>query len=169
MIECSPEFACRSSAIARLGRSHCQVEMVVGIARVILNRALEIIGRTFLPATLSHNSEVVVNLGKWQTLGDELKGGFSFGEISVSVGGESQIEVCLASNGAGGRGNSRLSGRLVHLTERGNCRFVSMLRVVGFAKREPCLRVIGIEPRRIPIALDFFIGGRRQRAANIVL
>src|ERR1019366_6362600 len=103
MIECGPEFACRSSAITRLGQSHCQVEVVVGVARVILNRALEIIGRTFLPATLSDNSKVVVNLGKRQTRCNELKGGFRFGEVSVSVGGQSEIEVCLASDGTGGR------------------------------------------------------------------
>src|SRR5260221_6395860 len=101
MIECGAQFACRAGAIASLGKSHSQVEMIVRVAGIVLNRSLEIFGCFFLAAAGGDNSEVVVYLGQRQAGGDELKGGFGFREVSVSVGSETEIEICLASDCAG--------------------------------------------------------------------
>src|SRR5258706_1688407 len=96
MIERGAQFAGRGGAIASLGKSHSQVEMIVRVAGIVLNRSLEIFGCFFLAAAGGDNSEVVVYLGQRQAGGDELKGGFGFREGSVSEGGETRIENLLA-------------------------------------------------------------------------
>src|SRR5258706_1122635 len=101
MIERGAQFAGRGGAIASLGKSYAQGEMIVRVAGIVLNRSLEIFGCFFLAAAGGDNSEVVVYLGQRQAGGDELKGGFGFREVSVSVGGETEIEICLASDCAG--------------------------------------------------------------------
>src|SRR5258708_15856093 len=98
MIERGVKFTGRAGAIASLRKSHSQVEMIVRVAGIVLNRSLEIFGCFFLAAAGGDNSEVVVYLGQRQAGGDELKGGFRFLEGSVSERGETQIESLLAGN-----------------------------------------------------------------------
>src|SRR5258707_11871460 len=101
MIERGAQVAGRGGAIASLGKSHSQVEMIVRVAGIVLNRSLEIFGCFFLAAAGGDNSEVVVYLGQRQAGGDELKSGFRFCEVSGSVGSGTQIENFLASGCAG--------------------------------------------------------------------
>src|SRR5258708_25004975 len=101
MIERGVKFTGRAGAIASLRKSHSQVEVILRVAGIVLNRSLEIFGCFFLAAAGGDNSEVVVYLGQRQAGGDELKGGFGFCEVSVSVGGETEVEICLASDCAG--------------------------------------------------------------------
>jgi len=98
------QFAGRGGSIAGLGETDCEVEVIVGVAGVVLDGALEIIGGLFLAAAGGDDSQVVIDFGERQARGDELEGGFGFGEVAVSVGGESEIEIGLASDG-GGTGN----------------------------------------------------------------
>src|SRR5260221_9190684 len=98
MIERGAQFAGRGGAIASLGKSHSQVEMIVRVAGIVLNRSLEIFGCFFLAAAGGDNSEGVVYLGQRQAGGDELKSGFGFREGSLSVGSATEIEICLASD-----------------------------------------------------------------------
>jgi len=44
------QFAGRGGAIARLVESDCEVEVIVGVAGVVLDGALEIVGGLFLAA-----------------------------------------------------------------------------------------------------------------------
>src|ERR1039458_4731900 len=94
MIERRVQFACRAGAIASLGKSHSHVEVIVRIAGIVLNCSLEIVDGLLLAAAGSDHSEVVIDLGQRQARGDELKGALGFCEVSVSVGGETEIEVC---------------------------------------------------------------------------
>src|SRR5258706_9773324 len=101
MIERGAQFAGRGGAIASLGKSHSQVEMIVRVAGIVLNRSLEIFGCFFLAAAGGDNSEVVVYLGQRQAGGDEVKGGFWFPQVSGDEGGEAAIETFLARSCAG--------------------------------------------------------------------
>src|SRR5208282_5134659 len=159
-IERRVQFAGRAGAIASLGKSHSQVKVIVGVAGIVLNRSLEIIGgrlRTVTTAGGDH-SKVVVHLGQRQALGDERKGAFRFREVPVSVGGETEVEICLAGD----------LGRTLHLTQRRDRRFVSALRVVGLAQFQPGLSIVRIEADRFAIALYFFFSGCSQHAAYVV-
>ena len=74
--------------------------MIVRVARIVLNRLLEIFSGRLraVAAAGGDHSEVVVDFGQRQARGYELKGAFGFREVSVSVGGETEIEICLASD-----------------------------------------------------------------------
>src|ERR1700722_1122621 len=63
MVERGSQFACCTGAIPRLAEGDTQVEVIVGIARIILNRLFEIVGSALLTAVRGHDSEVVVDLG----------------------------------------------------------------------------------------------------------
>ncbi len=158
-IEGGVQFAGRGGAIARLVESDCEVEVIVGVAGVVLDGALEIVGGLFLAAAGGDDSQVVIDLGEGQARGYELEGGFGFCEVAVSVGGETEIEIGLAGDG-GGTGN---------LAEGGDRRFVRVLVVVGLAQFHPGSRVSGIEAGGFAVAPNFFFSGRRQQAANEVL
>ena len=97
-IESRVQFAGRAGAIASLGKSDCQIEVIVGVAGIVLNRSLEIFDGFFLAAAGGDHSKVVIDLGQRQARGDELKGVFGFREVSMSVGGEAEIEICLAGD-----------------------------------------------------------------------
>ena len=97
-IERGAQFAGRSGAIASLGQSHSQVEVIVRVARIVLNRALEIVGGLFLAAAGGDHSEIVVDLGQRQARGDELEGAFGFLEVSMSVAAQAEIEIGLAGD-----------------------------------------------------------------------
>src|SRR5437660_246811 len=98
LIERGAQFACRADAIAGLGKSYSHVEVIVGIAGIVLNCSLEILSGFFLAAAGGDHAEVVVDLGQRQACGYKLKGAFRFCEVSMRVGGESEIEICFASD-----------------------------------------------------------------------
>jgi len=75
--------------------------VIVGVAGVVLDGALEIVGGLFLAAAGATTSQVVIDLGEGQARGYELEGGFGFCEVAVSVGGETEIEIGLAGDGGG--------------------------------------------------------------------
>jgi len=54
----------RGGAIARLVESDCEVEVIVGVAGVVLDGALEIVGGLFLAAAGGDDSQVVIDLGE---------------------------------------------------------------------------------------------------------
>src|SRR5258708_37046993 len=97
MIERGVKFTGRAGAIASLRKSHSQVEMIVRVAGIVLNRSLEIFGCFFLAAAGGDNTEVVVYLGQRQAGGGELKGGFRFREVSGSGGRGTRMRIFLAS------------------------------------------------------------------------
>src|SRR5260221_12325307 len=99
MIERGAQFAGRGGAIASLGKSHSQVEMIVRVAGIVLNRSLEIFGCFFLAAAGGGNSEVVGYLGQRQEGGEELESGFGC------------LEICLDRRGEGLRTNCAAGGR----------------------------------------------------------
>src|SRR5258708_9467157 len=101
MIERGVKFTGRAGAIASLRKSHSQVEVILRVAGIVLNRSLEIFGCFFLAAAGGDNSEVVVYLGQRQAGGGQLKGGFGFRQVSGSVGGGTEIENCLPKHWAG--------------------------------------------------------------------
>jgi hypothetical protein len=105
--------------------------VIVGIAGIVLNGALEIVGRRLrvVAAPGGDDSQIVVDLGQRQARGDELKGAFGFGEVSVSVGGETKIEIGFACYGED----------CGTWPKRGDRRFVRALRVVGLAQFQPSL------------------------------
>ncbi len=98
MIERRAQFACRAGTIASLGESYSHVEVIVGVAGIVLNCSLEILSCFFLAAAGGDHAEVVVDLGQRQACGYKLKGAFRFREVSMRVGGESEIEICFASD-----------------------------------------------------------------------
>src|ERR1700681_90225 len=89
VIERGAQFACRTGAIANLGKSYSHIEAIVRVAGIVLNRSLEIISGRLraVAATGGDHAEVVIYLGQRQTCSDELKGAFRFCEVSVSEGG----------------------------------------------------------------------------------
>src|SRR5258708_3013975 len=101
MIERGVKFTGRAGAIASLRKSHSQVEVILRVAGIVLNRSLEIFGCFFLAAAGGDNSEVVVYLRPRQAGRRQPQSRFRFREVSVSVGGETEIEICLASDCAG--------------------------------------------------------------------
>src|SRR5580698_5570527 len=149
MIERCAEFAGRAGAIAGLAESYSHVEVIVSAAGIVLYCPREIIRSFFLIAAGDDYSQIVVDLGERQSGGHEFKGAFGFREVSVSVGGQAEIEICLACY-RGGR---------LNLAESGDGRFVIALSVVSFAEFQPCLGVIGIEAGGFAIVLNFFFSG----------
>ena len=99
MIERCPQFLLSAGPVASEVESHCHVEVIIGIAGIVLNGFLEVVDSFLLTASRRYNSEVVIDLGQRQSRGNEFKGTLGFCEISVSVCSEAEIEICFARDG----------------------------------------------------------------------
>src|ERR1019366_9187298 len=126
-VECDAELAGRLGLINGSAKSNSQVEVIVGVAWIVLDRPFEIVSGFLLTAAGGDHSQVVVHLGQRQAGGDELKGAFGLVEVSMSVAAETKIDIRFASDLRGGR----------NLFEGSDCWLVRPLAEESFAQLQP--------------------------------
>ena len=143
--------------VARTRELYGQIEMIIGIVRIRIDCFLKVFGRGSSVGARADHSQVVVNLGERQPGGNEAECRVRAGKISLVVGGEPKIKICLPRE------------RIVFgdVRQPGNRLLVLPFTIIGLAQLQECLRVGRIEANRFAKVLNLLLGGGRRNSTDI--
>src|ERR1700681_4132359 len=103
------------------------MEVITGVAWVMVNSPREILRSLLLAATSRNHAKVVVHLRERHANRQKLERAFGLGEVSARIGGQAKIEIRLA----------RYRRRMGDLLKRRHGQVIIVLSVVSFPKFEP--------------------------------